>query len=832
MNICCEQDDRRDAVRSIAGRNGLDYVEVLDDQLTLHVYLLGKLPQELSVKSPALVKYFQVTGGHRTTGIQVTSVTPVPDPDPEQDDFVVLTLDRYGDFSNYTLHLSGVENIDPRYDHVRFSFKVNCPSDLDCAPACSCAPPELDEPQINYLAKDYASFNQLILDRLALLMPGWTERHAADLGMVLVELMAYTGDYLSYHQDAVATEAYLETARQRISVRRHARLVDYTLHEGCNARAWVLVNVSVDTSIPKSAVSFLTGLNDALPVRTPVLSWDDLEGVPSSSYEVFEPLTDGSTATSSNFNFLAAQNDIQFYTWGERECCLKRGSTSATVRDPLGALQLKVGDVLVLEEVISPTTGLTYDADPKKRCAVRLTAVTPAQDPVYPDDAGKPASLLELEWGKEDALPYAFCLSAIGPAPGCAYIDNVSVAHGNVVLVDHGQTQPPIDLGQVSTLSSSATCDCAGEPSDVRTYPGQFKPTLPDSPVTYSEALPTDGTTVASATALVTQDEREATPQVTLTSDPAQTWTAKNDLIESSPSDNDFVVEVDSGGFAHLRFGDGELGAQPPAGMTFSATYRVGNGTAGNVGAEAISRLVLKDYKLDGSSITVRNPLPASGGMDPEPMEDAKMFAPTDFRQVLQRAITAADYQTLAEENKQLQGASAELVWTGSWYEADVAIDPLGTETAKPTLLKNIKTSLEAYRRIGQDLAVKAARYVPIYLELAVCVEPDYLQAHVKSALLDVFSQRKLAGGKLGFFHPDNMTFGEDIDVSRIVAAGQVVPGVECVTVKRLHRLFEKPNHELQNGVLPLTNDEIPQLDNDPSFPEHGVLKLAMRGGR
>ena len=65
-----------------------------------------------------------------------------------------------------------------------------------------------------------------------------------DLGITLVEVLAYVGDYLSYYQDAVATEAYLDTARQRISVRRHARLVDYLMHEGCNARAWVCVQVA------------------------------------------------------------------------------------------------------------------------------------------------------------------------------------------------------------------------------------------------------------------------------------------------------------------------------------------------------------------------------------------------------------------------------------------------------------------------------------------------------------------------------------------------------------------------------------------------------------
>ena len=62
-------------------------------------------------------------------------------------------------------------------------------------------------------------------------------------------MLAYVGDHLSYQQDAVATEAYLGTARRRVSVRRHARLVDYAMHDGCNARAWVQVQVNATTLV-------------------------------------------------------------------------------------------------------------------------------------------------------------------------------------------------------------------------------------------------------------------------------------------------------------------------------------------------------------------------------------------------------------------------------------------------------------------------------------------------------------------------------------------------------------------------------------------------------
>ena len=78
-----------------------------------------------------------------------------------------------------------------------------------------------------------------MLDRLNQLVPSWGGTSEADIGVALAELIAYVGDQLSYQQDAVATEAYLETARSRISLRRHARLVDYHVHDGCNARAWM-----------------------------------------------------------------------------------------------------------------------------------------------------------------------------------------------------------------------------------------------------------------------------------------------------------------------------------------------------------------------------------------------------------------------------------------------------------------------------------------------------------------------------------------------------------------------------------------------------------------
>ncbi|HKP72084.1 MAG TPA: hypothetical protein VJT82_04045, partial [Pyrinomonadaceae bacterium] len=214
---------------------------------------------------------------------------------------------------------------------------------------------------------------------------------------------------------------------------------------------------------------------------------------------------------------------------------------------------------------------------------------------------------------------------------------------------------------------------------------------------------------------------------------------------------------------------------------------------------------------------------------------EARLAAPANFRKQLARAVTASDYAQLTEREfkRDVQRAAAQLTWTGSWYEATVAVDAFGGEPeGEETLLKEIDGALYRYRRMGHDLAVNRARRVPLQVAFEVCVRQGYLRAHVEAALRDAFSNRTLSGGKRGFFHPDNLTFGQNIYLSRLVAAAHAVAGVESVRVTKLQRLFEATREEIENGVLPLGAFEVAQLDNDPNYPEHGRLTLSLKGGR
>lgn len=828
----CQADLRRQAVRAKEGWNGLDFVEVDDKQTTLTVFFLGKAPAGLTKDN------FTLAGG-RTERDRVTilDIYIPPSAGEAYDDQVQIHVDKPGDYSTYTLGLTGIDQIDPRYASLDFSFKAGCPSDLDCAPACECEPELFDKPAIDYLAKDYASLRQLILDRLALICPDWTERHVPDLGIALVELLAYTGDYLSYYQDAVATEAYLATARRRPTVRRHSRLVAYKLSEGCNARALVAIETNSDVHFKASDVIFITGVNQLIPIGDrAALQGPEIEGIPPTAYEVFEAV-----AWDSEIWVWKGNNSLRFYTWGNRECCVRKGSTSAALYgrlavdsgdaptaaaayDPLD-VHLHAGDFLIFEEVMGPVTGKPGDADPRHRQAVRLTSVTQSHDELLDQP------VIEIEWGEEDALTFDLCISAVGAAPECTYLEDISVARGNVILVDHGRHTGPEDLGTVPTKTTAQCCECEGQPSDVTTVPGRYRPRLESAPLTF--AVPVAA--ADSASDIFQPDPRNALPIVTLTSAGYQ-WAPRYDLLSSSAGDRHFVVEMEENGEANIRFGDGTLGRRPTAGASFSALYRVGNGTAGNVGAGGISVLVHRESLLSNDITLVWNPLPAQGGAAPEPMAEAKLNAPYAFRfgpNALQRAITAADYATIAARHRKIQRAAARLVWIGSWYEADVGLDVKAAYAAQSsTIAAEIEAYLEDYRRIGHDLDVQLGEYVSIDLALCVCIAPNYLRGHVKKALLDAFSNRKLKGGALGFFHPDRLTFGDDIYLSAIIAAAQSVPGVVSVRVTRLQRQFQAPNHEIENGLLPLGPFEIARLHNDPNYPDHGRLEIDVQGGR
>ncbi len=813
---CGEAGRRREALR-LRVVNGMDFVEVLPGQTSLTVTFLFPLPGEadgLPLSPPATeltADNFTVDGGERLKGIKILGVAV-------NGNVATLMLDGYGDFSAYTLRLrvsstedAVPEGFDTRLSQVTFSFKVACPNPFDCLPATDCPPEKATAPSIDYLARDFASFRRLMLDRMRVLMPDFTEQNPADPQVALVELLAYEGDKLAYAQDAVAAEAYLGNARRRISVRRHARLLDYRLHEGCAARAFV--HFSIDESVSLSG-GFL-----AIPMGTAVLTRPRLDSplaVPDT--EAMREIAAGQIAFETRHGLAARRqhNRISIYTWDDADCCLPAGATTLTLRDSLALpLHLQVGDYLLLEEVLSSTTGAAADVDTSHRQTIRLTRVTPLMDKLHD------IPLLEIAWAEADALNFPLCVSAhFRDSEGVESLLEIAVARANMALVEQGYTR----IGGAELLLPAIVPEAD---SDGLVH---YRPELAQPPLVFAAPYYSSDP----ATLCLNPQASEAVPAMRLQlSDGIQnpeTFIPLYDLLNSGPFDRDFCVEAEDDGRLFLRFGDGLNGSMPLSGSQVTTTYRLGGGTVGNVGAESITRVITTLSQPLTGLAAVRNPLPAMGGVDRESTQRVKLLAPAAFK-TQRRCVTEADYADRATAHPQVQKAVATSRWTGSWYTIFLSVDRKGGKAVDTAFKNNLLDFIEPWRMAGVDIEVTDPVSVALDLALSICVSPDRFRVDVQAALLQALGSQRLPTGP-AFFHPDRFTFGQSLYLSQLIAAALAVPGVDGVEVTRFQRLGSVAAGELAQGVLRAGTSEILRCDSHPSFPERGQLALDMKGGR
>jgi hypothetical protein len=819
-DLLCGVDTSRDDVAQHELVQGIDFVEIVTEPAAdnQRVLLVSFIPKSTLAGQIALADMLdlldgnlnavEITGGVRVRDVEILAV--------ERDgNRLRIRVDQPGDFSDYRLTIQHTfapgddptqppPKLHPAYSSVVFNFKAACPSHFDCRTDRDCPPPEELTRTIDYLARDYASFRQALFDLIPTLHPDWLERSTADVGTALIELMAYSADHLSYYQDAVANEAWLETARQRISVRRHTRLIDYAMHDGASARVFVHLTAS-DTGAIADGTQILTRLT------APVAGHDTHATVISgygaaaarAAQAVFEVYGGGA-------NLHPTLNQLDIYAWGRGKCCLPRGTTRCDVEADVTAL-LKPGDFLLLEELDSFSL-LPDETQPDHRQVVRLVSVTPAFDPLVPAKA-----LTRLVWHDEDALTFPLCIAVIDDTGGTR---QTGVARGNIVLADHGRTietewypeAPGFEAKGISLRSGRA-----------------FRFFLDEGPLSFRIAAPP----TASAASLRATDPHAAGAEVK-TLVPAKTdgtllfgeqdWMARPTLLSSSATNTHFVIETDNEGRAMIRFGDGVAGMLPPEGSLLRASYRAGVGTAGNVAPGAL-RHVVGDASLPIDE--VRNPLASWGGIAPENLDEVKLTAPAAMRARSERAVTEDDYAKAAMLHPLVSKAVATFRWTGTWHTVFVAVDPKGSTDLTPELEDSVREWLTRYLQTGYDLEIDPPRYVPVELTLEVCVAPGHFRTDVEEAI-----NAALSRGAGGFFDPDRFTFGQPLYLSQVYAAVTSIEGVSAAEVLQFHRYGDPPAGELQRGAIVVGRTEIIRLDNDPNFPDNGVFHLDMRSGK
>jgi hypothetical protein len=830
-----------------AGFNGLARVIVrvfpaaVPPHAELEVHLHNPLHRDAIVSAgntaARAALLFPLRGGHRvragsaTGQIRAFAVNAGPTPGS-----LIVRVTPIGDYSTYLISLdaAGIDPalglppvlIDPLFSELPFKFRPGCFTN-NCAPEWDAPPPPRASPQIDYLAKDFESFRHTMIAAMMQRVPGWQPTSEADLDQVLIGLTSAVADELSDYQDRVMNEAWLVSCRSRISLARHARLMDYHLHQGNQASTWIAIEL--DRAVVNAAVTlprghrFWTGEQVAFGFE---------HRVPGS--QIF--------STRADHRLHPILNRLQLYTWDDALTGLAAGSTTADLAvdvaglgltEPQGA-QLVAGFVnqpapaqpslrrLLIEEALNPRTGTPTGRDPARRQLLELLDDGTGAAVVH--DTLRNRFVVRVRWREADQLRWDFRFVVF---PGGMRVGDASLFHGNLVRGHHGEFHTTVFREPGAVLA-------AGELPFERTLDNRYGVLcrLPHAPLSHLPT-PAGGEIPPRTTLRVTVDIPGAG------SDP---WDEVISLVHSDDSEENgdhFAVETDELQRSVLRFGNGINGRLLPIGSAITCEYQIGQGHTGNIGTDTLGNTGTFGGLAPPPPPIARcwNPFDVTDGADPEPVAKILRNAPEAYRARQLRAVTTADYVNRAGEVAGVSLAAATWLWTGSWRTVRVAIDPAGTTGLSAALASTVLQHLETVRLIGEDLEIRPPRYVPLYVFIVICLKPDVWREDVRHVLEQEFSDGYTPDGRPGFFHPDNWTFGQRIRKSEIAGRVHQVAGVEHINTIAWGR-FNAPTPgmyaDTESGPdeLFVGADEIIQVHNDPDHLERGFIRFRLDGGR
>ena len=276
-------------------------------------------------------------------------------------------------------------------------------------------------------------------------------------------------------------------------------------------------------------------------------------------------------------------------------------------------------------------------------------------------------------------------------------------------------------------------------------------------------------------------------------------WQPLTSFADASADDRVFQIDATGGEVIlgpQVRLPDGgtrQFGAVPPKGASLRLpSYRTGGGRKGNVAAKAISIL--------RSSIPfvarIENRRAASGGVDGEDLENAKVRGPIMLR-TRNRAVTIEDYEALAREAAP-EIARIRAVPAGSGSDpggvrvlvvpatADEALGRLRFEQLVPdeAALARIASYLDERRVLGARVMVEPPSYQGITIVARVRARhranPERLRDECLVALYGYF--HPVTGGPDG----DGWPFGRAVHVGEVYSVLQRLNGVEIIEDARL----------------------------------------------
>jgi predicted phage baseplate assembly protein len=304
--------------------------------------------------------------------------------------------------------------------------------------------------------------------------------------------------------------------------------------------------------------------------------------------------------------------------------------------------------------------------------------------------------------------------------------------------------------------------------------------------------------------------------------DHVSVWTEVPDFSGSGPSDHHVVWDSTTGTVhfgPRIRYPDGSVrqhGALPRDGAWVRVSgYRSGGGRRGNVGARTLSVMRSAVPYVTG----VVNLSPATGGVDPETIEEAKTRAPLTLR-TGRRAVTADDYERLTLESSiEVARARCQSAQRGNGAVQLLVVPRVRGESSghtlddyalSPALTDRITQHLDGHRVVGTTVEIGTPFYQGISVVALVHGEAGRPATLVRQRAVDAISRfvNPLVGGPDGTGWP----FESDLNVAVVTQLLEAVEGVSRVEETLLYEF------DLRSGRRLGAAKEVVRLDRQSLF--------------
>lgn len=391
-------------------------------------------------------------------------------------------------------------------------------------------------------------------------------------------------------------------------------------------------------------------------------------------------------------------------------------------------------ETLLVEDADVPLPGAPYD---------RLTVAGEVALP-----AGRRIVLTGKEW-ESDA-----------PLVKVATVKSAAASGGSTELVFDGPIAGRFRSRSLSLLGNSIAATHGETPASGPEIVGSSTPTrlspryqLKASPLTYVPAVNSRG--YAPAIQVRVSDRLyEEVPR----------------LWGLDPATRAYTVRTVADEKSELQF----AGRLPSGVNSVTAWYRVGSGTAGNLGAGRLTTMMTPVLGITGAS----NPVPAEGGSDAETIEEMRASAPQSIR-TLDRVVSLSDYEVFARRYAGIGKALATELQAGMRRIVcvTVATSGLAPPVAGSATVENLRAALALAGVPGRAVRIEGFEELNARVAIAFAADASFVRDAVAAAIRSALGER---------FGREARGFGQGLHESEILAAVQQVEGVIAARIVSL----------------------------------------------